>query len=75
MKLSFPIRSGLTVPKQTEEIPPEIKMKGLGDLVAIVAEPIKQVIIDHGPSKVSEAMKNCNCQQRREALNRLMPFS
>lgn len=42
------------------------KIKGLGDIVAIVAEPIaKAAGIDKS---------KCGCARRREALNKMFPF-
>jgi hypothetical protein len=48
---------------------------GLGDMVAIVAEPIKQAIINHAPEPIAKAMENCNCSERRAKLNQLFPIS
>lgn len=50
------------------------KITGLGDLVAIVAVPIKQLIIDYAPESISNYVKTCNCQKRKETLNRLFPL-
>ena len=41
-------------------------MRGLGDLVAKVADPIARAI---GLDK-----SKCGCAKRQEALNRLVPF-
>lgn len=42
------------------------KLKGLGDAVAVVANPIARVLrID---------TEKCGCKQRQEALNRAFPF-
>lgn len=45
---------------------PSTKLRGLGDLVAVVAEPIARAI---GLDK-----SKCGCAARREALNRAVPF-
>lgn len=45
---------------------PAPRLRGLGDAVAIVADPIARVLrLD--PAK-------CGCAKRREKLNRLVPF-
>jgi len=41
-------------------------MRGLGDLVAKIADPIAKTI---GLNK-----SQCGCQKRQDALNRLVPF-
>lgn len=51
------------------------KAKGAGDVVAMVAEPIKKAIIKHMPPRIAELMKNCNCDKRKELLNKLIPFN
>lgn len=48
-------------------IPPITKMRGLGDLLAKVANPIaKDIHLD--PAK-------CGCKARQEWLNRKVPFA
>ena len=54
---------------------PRRKITGLGDAVAVVAEPIKEALIRVLPTNMSNALKNCNCSKRREMLNSLMPFN
>jgi len=39
-----------------------------------VAEPIKRMIINHAPAPIAKAMGNCNCNKRKEFLNRIIPF-
>lgn len=51
------------------------ELRGLGDAVAIVAEPIKQMIIRHGPAPIARLVENCNCDKRIKSLNELVPFS
>lgn len=50
------------------------QIRGLGDVVAMAAEPIKKAIIKHAPKQISEMIKNCNCQKRREMLNKILPL-
>ena len=49
---------------------PTGKAYPLGDLVKKVAEPIKRTIIKHSPSRVKTILENCNCEKRKEWLNR-----
>jgi hypothetical protein len=42
-------------------------MRGLGDAVAVIANPIAKII---GLDK-----SKCGCAARQEALNKLVPFS
>lgn len=51
------------------------RITGLGDIIAVAADPIKQFIIKNAPDKVAEWMKNCNCNQRKEFLNNKFPVS
>lgn len=55
---SLPAPGGVTTPHG---------LRGLGDLVALVAEPIGRAI---GLDKAK-----CGCAKRQDALNRLVPFS
>jgi hypothetical protein len=49
--------------------------KGMGDIVAIAAEPIKQAVLDHSPSeRLKLYIKNCKCDKRREFLNKHFPL-
>jgi hypothetical protein len=49
---------------------PRIKKRGLGDLVAIVAQPIAGAI----DAVAGTNLKGCKgCKSRQEALNRLIP--
>ncbi len=50
---------------RVEPAPPRIS--GLGDLVAVVAEPIKRMLPESWT-------RNCGCAERRERLNRAVPF-
>lgn len=50
------------------------QLKGLGDAVALVADPIKQIIVRHGPAPIVRLMENCNCAKRKQILNELVPF-
>lgn len=48
------------------------KLRGAGDLVALVAQPIAKAIDAVAKTNVS----GCNaCQKRREAMNNALPFS
>lgn len=63
-------RSGSINPEPARE--PEYPMRGLGDLVEKVTTKtgIKAVV-----DKVTKITgKDCGCQKRREALNKLAPF-
>lgn len=48
---------------------------GLGDMIAVVAEPIKHIIIKHAPEPIAKIMENCNCSERRAKLNQLFPVN
>jgi len=50
------------------------RLRGLGDLVAVFAEPIKRAGIRHGPPAVRRMLEQCNCDENRERLNRAVPF-
>ena len=46
-------------------------LRGLGDLVAVVAEPVKEWL----QSNVSiNWFKDCHCEDRKEFLIRMLPF-
>jgi len=48
------------------------KLKGLGDAVALVTQPVAGVI----DKALGTSLKTCKgCSQRQEALNRRFPFS
>jgi hypothetical protein len=49
-------------------------MRGLGDVVAVVADPVKQIIMKHGPGWARKRLANCKCAERRAALNRMFPI-
>jgi hypothetical protein len=49
-------------------------IRGIGDIVAMAAEPIKRAIINHAPAKIANVMRNCNCGKRRDILNKVIPF-
>lgn len=65
--MKFPIRNNVDLPNPKS-------MKGLGDLISKIAEPVKQVMLKHGPDQFVEYLKNCNCDKRKEFLNKLVPF-
>jgi len=48
------------------------KIKGAGDLVALVAQPVAKVIDAVAKTNVSGCIA---CQKRREAMNNALPFS
>lgn len=63
-------------------------IKGLGDLLALVFEPIQSLMSRFKDRKgvdtpktqnVSESIvvprKSCGCQERKEKLNKIFPFS
>lgn len=50
-------------------------LKGAGDAVALVAEPIKKALVNALPSDLGKVIANCNCEKRKEFLNKLIPFS
>lgn len=68
--ITLPIRSSGTL-KRNETIQP---VRGLGDIVAKFAEPIKNTIIKHGPNWAKVAVSNCNCDKRRQILNSVFPL-
>lgn len=67
-------RSGSSMQKPNQPPPePEYPMRGLGDLVekVTVNTGIKRIV-----DKIAKATgKDCGCQKRREALNKLVPFN
>lgn len=54
----------------------KIRIRGAGDLVALVANPIKQVILNHtfSGSYFHQKLENCNCPERQKWLNEHIPF-
>jgi len=44
-------------------------MRGIGDLVAFVLQPLQPLIRRFGPKK------GCGCKKRQEVLNQIVPFS
>lgn len=51
---------------------PRPKMQGLGDLVALVAQPIAKVI----DAAAGTSIQTCSgCQNRQNRLNKIMPFN
>jgi hypothetical protein len=65
--MSFPITKTAFLPK------PKKRIVRLGDRVAVVAEPIKHMLMTHGPHWIKKKLENCNCHQRKEMLNNLLP--
>ena len=61
-------------PIKKREIITQQKCRGAGDLVAMVAEPIKNAINAIAPEIIQRMLNNCGCNKRREALNRMLPF-
>lgn len=49
------------------------QIRGLGDLISKVSEPIKNTIINHSPENIAKMVKNCNCKGRQEYLNNVFP--
>ena len=49
-------------------------MRGLGDLVALVAEPVKRAGLRFGPAPCRKWLADCDCDGRRERLNHRLPF-
>lgn len=49
-------------------------VRGVGDLVAAVANPIKNAILKHGTDKMRKRLENCKCKERQEKLNRMFPL-
>lgn len=58
-----------STPKQSTSPP-----RGLGDIVARVAEPIKGVLMKHGPASVRRWLQNCKCPEWRKWLNEKVPL-
>jgi len=52
-----------------------LKLRGLGDLVAVVANPLKQAIMRHGPRMMRDWLQHCRCSERQEAWNKAVPFA
>jgi hypothetical protein len=51
------------------------KIRGLGDLVATVAEPVRVALIASKLGAFTRTLKDCGgCERRKEMLNRLVPF-
>jgi len=50
------------------------RLRGLGDLVAVVAEPVKRILVRWGPGWVRKALSDCGCDEKRDRLNRSFPF-
>lgn len=48
---------------------------GMGDVVAMVAEPIKRKLQHLLPENIATMLNNCGCQKRREMMNKLIPFT
>ena len=46
------------------------RIRGLGDLLAFVLEPLRLVL-----GRFGVRTKDCGCQKRKTALNRIMPFT
>lgn len=51
------------------------KLRGMGDVIATVAEPIKEGIMQVAPERLKEWVRNCNCNKRREWLNTNFPIN
>lgn len=51
--------------------PKSRKITGLGDAVAVVAQPIARTIDAFAHTKIQSCL---SCEQRREALNKAFPF-
>ena len=50
------------------------RIRGAGDVVAIIAEPIKRTLMAHGPVRLQKYLENCRCAERRSKLNKLLPL-
>jgi len=63
--MNFPIKKRQIIHKQ---------ITGAGDVVAMVADPVKKVIMKFGPQALKRMLANCNCEKRKAELNRLIPL-
>jgi hypothetical protein len=76
--MKFPIRNTFeTARRPTEDmIKPNttVKIRGLGDVVEVIATPIKNLLLKTGNSWVKEMLGDCNCTRRREILNEKFPI-
>lgn len=66
--MKFPIGRKVTLPKQPN------KINGLGDVVAVVAEPIKKTLEKIPNKTLQDYLANCNCQARKDYLNKHFPL-
>lgn len=64
--MKFKIQKRELIPKQ---------ITGLGDVVAMVAEPVKRKLIGILPNNLANQLRNCNCNKRRQTLNDLVAFT
>lgn len=75
--MKLPIRNTFNVPSQPpkSDVNKECeKLRGLGDIVAIVAQPVKDVLIKLGPASIKTKLNNCGCEKRRIWMNDHFPF-
>lgn len=52
----------------------KLRLRGAGDVVALVAEPAKRAILAAFPCAAAW-LARCGCAQRQAGLNHWMPFS
>lgn len=69
----------VTMPPKSE-IPDMVPQKltgirGLGDVVAMVANPIKKAALAVANDEWKKRIQNCGCAQRQEWLNKQFPFN
>ena len=50
------------------------RITGLGDVVALIAEPIRRMLVRRAPQPIAKRAADCRCEARREALNRTIPL-
>jgi hypothetical protein len=68
--MNFPIR-------QREKLPPPVvdeSIRGLGDIVATIAEPIKKYMMANGSKAIQEYLARCKCNERKAWLNKHFPL-
>lgn len=50
------------------------QIEGFGDVVALIAEPIRRMIVRRAPKPIAKRAAECRCKARRDALNRAIPL-
>lgn len=75
--MRFPINQKVKMPlnqKSTAIKKEKKQLTGLGDVVATVAEPIKNMLLKLPSQQLQQYLSMCNCQKRKEWLNEHFPI-